>query len=149
MKVLLILVAVLVIFAGMGAFMDAIQDFQTDRSTQDFFVQTSGDNSTGVQLSTALWNSNIANASVSSNNTGDAPVVAAYTGTNRLLTVGGLATTADRILTVTYDTDGLTSYSGVSEGVEHIPLAVVAALIVVALGAVVAVLVGIVKRGAF
>lgn len=150
MKLLLVVIAVLLIFGGMGAWLDSIYDFRTDVQTQNYTVETEADETTAsLQLSTALWEGDVAKASISSNITVDAPIASSYNSTNRELTVTGLAASQNRTLDVSYDVASLTDYPGVSGGILHVPGILTAVLIVIVLGAIVAMILGIVHRRGF
>lgn len=146
----MVLVAVLIVAGGLGAFMDSIYDFRTDELSQDFSVSTAvGVTSANVQLSTNLWDGNIAYASVSSNETAEAPVANSYNSTTRQLAINGLTANMTRTISVTYDVAGLEDYEGVDEGVTHFPVVLVVGLIIFSLGTIIAVLYLVVKRHSF
>ncbi len=131
-----ILVVVAAIFAGVGlpAFMSSVTDFRTDTVSNDFTVATNATSVNGtVQLSKQLWDGDITNATIESNNVLDTPAMTTFVTGSRALNFNGLALNASRLITVEYKTAGLTGYEGAETGIKLAPALIVVALILLPL----------------
>lgn len=131
MRNFIILLAAVVIIGGMGALLDSIDDFRSDEVTQDFSVVTSvGVTSANVVLAENLWDSSVVHATPSSN-ISEAVVANSYTGATRTLGLTGLSANTTRTVTVDYRTADLADYPGVNEGSKHLPVLVIAGIILI------------------
>jgi preprotein translocase subunit Sec61beta len=131
-----ILVVVAAIFIGIGlpAFMGAVTDFRTDTVSNDFTVATNATSVNGtVQLSKQLWEADLTNATLTSNNVLDTPAITTFTAGSRALTFNGLTPNASRLITVEYKTAGLTGYQGAETGIKLTPALIVMAIILLPL----------------
>ncbi len=131
-----ILVVVAAIFAGVGlpAFMSSVTDFRTDTVSNDFTVTTNATSVNGtVQLSEQLWDGDITNATIESNNVLDTPAMTTFVTGSRALNFNGLALNGTRLITVEYKTAGLTGYQGAETGIKLAPALIVVALILLPL----------------
>jgi hypothetical protein len=84
----------------------AIQSFRTDKITNNFIALASVSGNATATLSQNLYNSDTSLVMISSNNTGDAPVVGAYDDGSKQLIIAGLIPNESALLTVNYFVDG-------------------------------------------
>lgn len=150
MKILLFavigLVAILLAVAATGI-TDAVTDFRTDELAEEFVGDTAvGVTSTNVQLGSELWDDSLSYASVATNATADAPALTSYNGTNRQVTVTGLAANTTRTITLTYRTAGLSDYSGAEEISLNIPVIILVFIILLPASGIIALIVWAIKR---
>ena len=98
---------------------------QTATVSQTFagVITTSGTVAT-VTLTDEAWKGRIGSIGAISGGAGDTPVASALAANGLALTVGGLATSATRALTVAYATDALTDYTGLSTAISASPVLV-------------------------
>jgi hypothetical protein len=121
------------------AAISGINDFRMTNQTGLHVAATvSPATSANVSLVAVLFNDDITNvSSVTSNNTSDSPLAAAYTSTGKVLNVQGLVTDASRTLTVVYKRDALTDATGASIAAKLLPFMQILAAIGLFAGAVV------------
>ncbi len=107
-KVIVVIAALILLF---GVFsdniIDGINDWRTDETTENFLTTTgAGQTSANLTLSYDLFQAALAEVtSITSSNVTDTPVGTAYVGDDKQLTVGGLAASATRTLTVDYTSE--------------------------------------------
>ena len=119
----LAVVAVMFLIMVMPPVMNSITDFRTDTLEQTFNVSTGvGQDNNTVILSSPLWNKNVANAEVTSDNSSDTPTVWSYTSSTRSLTIRGLGANTSRVLDISYMTAGLEDYEAVEDVSTKTPL---------------------------
>jgi hypothetical protein len=108
----------MIIFVAAILFMipisNGVYDFRTDQKTDQFYVNTAATTTANVTLLKSLYNADISTISMFSTDSPDVPVVVSYNATNRVLNVGGLATSSNRTLDVSYDYDALGSSSAIN-----------------------------------
>jgi hypothetical protein len=83
----------------------AIEAFRTNELTNTFNNTATVSGNTTVTLSQELFNGNTALVAITTNNTADTPVVAAYDEATRVLSIQGLTPSATVVLTVNYFVD--------------------------------------------
>ena len=135
---ILVLLAVILMLLLSSA-LTGINDFRmTDQTELHAKTTTSPATSANCTLTCDLFNDDIANvSSVTSNNTSDAPLAAAYTSSTNALRVDGLITDSSRTLTIVYKRDGLTEAPGASIGAKILPVLLLLAIIGLLAGAVI------------
>jgi len=103
MKSVLMIFGVLFIFAGLGAFMNGLEDFRGKDFTEPHSVTTgvSGD-STTIALANELLDDSTTYITVTSDNASDFPIPYTYVEETRQLTITGLHESDSRALTVVY-----------------------------------------------
>lgn len=119
------IIMVAVMFVIFPIVMDSAHTLQTDVEVQSEAAVTTGvgEVAADVVLTHALWNADTAYVtSVTSDNVADTPVKGAYTAGTKTLNVTGLAESDTRTLTITYEYDGLTDYTGMGALVAVAPL---------------------------
>lgn len=139
-RVVVSLIMVVVLLIMFPMVLDATHDLQTDDQTQTFAAVATGAGvvEADVVLTYDLFSDTIASVtSVTSDNVADTPAASAWTGATNTLTVDGLAESDTRTLTVTYEYDGLTSYSGMSSLAGLTPLLLWFAVLAVLIGSMV------------
>ena len=108
-----VFVAILAVFLLLGAFRgsiaDGIKGWRCDVKTLAFNVTTGavapGDTTANVTLTQALFQDDIAEAVVTSNDTLDAPSPSAYTTATKVLLVSGLIASKTHQLTVVWNAE--------------------------------------------
>ena len=138
-RMMLVLGAVVTLVFGMvlaPTVLGAVHDTATDAATDTFSGVTTGASETTktVTLSKDHYHSDTTHITVSSDNANDSPTVDAYDPNTRQVTVGGLAASATRTLTVGYEVDALASYAGASSILGLIPLLFIVGLLALAGG---------------
>jgi len=119
------IIMVAVMFVLFPIVMESTHSLQTDEYVQkEAAVATgAGETAADVVLDEALWDDSTTYvASVTSDNVADTPVVGTYTAGTQTLNVTGLAESDTRTLTITYEYDGLTEYTGMGAMVAVAPL---------------------------
>jgi hypothetical protein len=128
-------VAICIIFFPLV--MDSTHDIKTDEQIDTFAAVTTGAGETAadVVLTLDLYNDSTANIiSITSNEVTDVPVAGTYTAGTNTLNVTGLAASLSRTLTVTYEYDALTEFTGMSSIVGMTPLIIWVAILAVVVG---------------
>src|SRR4030042_674822 len=106
-----IFIAILAIFLLLGAFrspiIDGIKGMRIEEQSQGFAVVTGvGASTANVTLSSDLYQDDTAEVtSITSNETGDAPVASTYTAATKVLLVSGLESSKNHSLTIDYNAD--------------------------------------------
>lgn len=124
-SVLMGIIMVAVMFVLFPIVMDSSHELQTDVYTQTeaAVVTGVGEVAADVVLDEALWDdSNTHVLSVASDNVADTPVAGVYTAGTQTLNVTGLAASDTRTLTIVYEHDALTDYTGMGQMVAVAPL---------------------------
>jgi len=119
------IIMVAIMFIIFPIVMDASHELQTDVYTQTESDVTTGSGETAadVVLDEALWDDSTTHIdSITSDNGSDTPVAGTYTAATKTLNVTGLAESSTRTLTITYEYDALTDYTGMGELVAVAPL---------------------------
>ena len=118
------IIMVAVMFILFPIVMDSSHELQTDSYTQSYNSTTGvGELTDDVVLTEALWSdSNTYVTSVASDNVADTPVAGTYVAGTQTLTVTGLVASDSRVLTLVYEYDGLTDYTGMGAIVAVAPL---------------------------
>lgn len=102
---------------------DQVHDVQSDPASEVFAVSTgTGETTATVTLSKAHFHNDTTHITVSSDNSNDTPTVNSYDPNTKQVTIGGLAASATRNLTVGYEIDALAAYPGSSAIAGLIPL---------------------------
>lgn len=137
MKSAALIIAVVIIILALPAVLVSLDDFRLDEQVDTYVVTTDNVTTTySATLSQDLYNDDTRNASVSSNYTSDAPIASSYTSASNTLSITGLAVSRTRMLTVTYDIEGLNDYFGAGTGARIIPLLIILGTLAVVAGAV-------------
>lgn len=89
---------------------EGVYDFRTDVKEDAIRYETGGAETTAnVTLLKAVYDDDQTTIDVTSDNSSDTPVVVDYTSGTRLLDISGLAVSANRTFTVSYDIDALSA----------------------------------------
>ena len=138
MKIAVIFVGIIILAIALPTVTGGLFDFRTDTLEETFIFDTAGaETNQTVQLANGLWDGSVAYVDVSSNDTSEIPLPNSYNATTRDLTVTNILASTGHILTIEYQTSGLSQYTGAEEAATKIPLAVVAAVIILPLGVLV------------
>lgn len=124
-SVLMGIIMVAVMFVLFPIVMDASHELQTDAYEQVEANVVTGamETDADVVLDRALWGGATANVlSITSDEVTDVPVANTYTGATNTLNIRGLAADDTRTLTITYEVDALTDYTGMGQMVAVAPL---------------------------
>ena len=137
-KVMVIIGAVITVVVGLvlaPTVLNSVHDAQSDPKTETFSVTTGASQTTAdVTLSTPHFHNDTTHITVSSDNTNDSPTVDAYDPNTKTVTVGGLAASASRTLTVNYEIDAMANYSGAGDILGLVPLLFIVGLLALAGG---------------
>ena len=131
------LIMVAVLFVIFPIVMDSTHELQTDEYVQAEAGVTTGaeDVAADVVLTKALWDDDTAYvSSITSDEVTDVPVKGTYTAGTQTLNVTGLAVSKTRTLTITYEYDGLTTYTGMGALVGVAPLLIFIGVLGVVMG---------------
>lgn len=112
------LVGIILLFYMFPSMMDSLKEMRTDVYGENFTGVTTapGITNASVSLTEALWRSKTVEVnSITSTNGGDTPTPEGYVAAGQLLYVKGLAASSTRNLTVQYNVNSLSEYSGLSE----------------------------------
>lgn len=110
---------------------DTIASIATDDYTENFESTTgAGVTSANVTLSYSHYYEDLTNLSASSDNAADTPVVLNYDVDNYIVTVGGLAASNTRILTINYVREAHQEFTGFSSFMRLIPFITIIGLVV-------------------
>jgi len=138
MKIAAIFVGIIILAITLPAITGGLFDFRTDTLEEAFVFDTAaGETNQTVQLAEELWDGSVAYADIASNDTSEIPLPTSYNETTRGLLVTNILASTGHILTVEYNTSGLDEYAGAEVGATKIPLAVVAAVIILPLALIV------------
>jgi len=123
-KVVIGLIMIAVLMVIFPIVMSSTHDLQTDEYTQVAEVTTGvGVTAGDVVLTYAAWNdSNSSVISVVSSEETDTPVIGTYTAATKTLNITGLAESLTRNITLVYEHDALTSFTGMGSLVGITPL---------------------------
>lgn len=119
------IIMVAVMFVLFPIVMDSTHSLQTDEYVQSEAAVATGAGVTAadVVLDEALWDDATASViSITSDEVTDVPVANTYTAGTQTLNITGLAADDSRTLTITYEYDGLTDYTGMGAMVAVAPL---------------------------
>jgi len=119
------IIMVAVMFVLFPIVMDSTHSLQTDEYVQSEAAVATGVGVTAadVVLDEALWDDATASViSITSDEVTDVPVANTYTAGTQTLNITGLAADDSRTLTITYEYDGLTDYTGMGAMVAVAPL---------------------------
>jgi hypothetical protein len=123
MKVVIGIIGITILMVIFPIIMTSTHDLQTDQASQVFAdVITAGVTTVTVTLTQPIWNSDAAYVdSIVSDGQGDTPTAVTAPASTKIV-VGGLETSATRDLTVDYQVDALTDYTGMGALVGITPL---------------------------
>lgn len=126
------IIAVMIGIMMFPSLIDSTDSIQYDSITQAANSATGvGETTEDVVLTDPLFEDNTANVTtITSDNGADSPVASSYTSSTDTLTVGGLAASATRVLSITFEADQLSGYTGLSDMVGIGPFIIFAALII-------------------
>lgn len=145
-RVVLGVVAISVALLMFPLILDGAEEIATDATT-DIEQKTTGvgETSATVTLTSDPWNNAVANiTSVTSSTTTDtSPTASTYNASTNVLTVTGLAASTTRTLTVGYNYNAVSSYTGMENVVEIAPLVVFSGMF---LGGAVSIIFGVKAR---
>lgn len=114
-----------------GPLPDVIDDVAADDYSEPFTVATGvGVTSTNETLSYAHYYEDLTSLSAESDNESDTPVVLAYDEDDYIVTVGGLAASDSRILTIDYVRESRQQFTGFSGFIRLLPFILVIGLLV-------------------
>lgn len=117
--------------------MSSTHDLKTDSIVQTAaaVVTGAGEVAADVVLTNDLYNDDNGSViSITSNNVADTPVAGTYTAATNTLNITGLAASDTRTLTITYEFDALTDYTGMSAMVGMTPLLIWVAILAIVVG---------------
>jgi hypothetical protein len=113
---------------------DVIDDVATEDYSQPFTVATGANvTSANETLSYAHYYEDLTDLTADSDNGADTPVVLAYDEDDYIVTVGGLAASDSRILTIAYVRESRQQFTGFSAFIRLLPFITVIGLVVTAL----------------
>ena len=113
-----------------GPLPDVIDDVAADDYSEPFTVVTGvGVTSANETLSYAHYYEDLTNLSAESDNVADTPVVLAYDEDDYIVTVGGLAASDSRILTIDYVRESRQQFTGFSGFIRLLPFILVIGLL--------------------
>jgi hypothetical protein len=130
-KVIIGLIMVAVLMIVFPIVMSATHDLQTENQTDAGLACISDPED--VTLTKDLWNADIGSVISGVDSEGNVLTATAYVEATRVLTVTGWVTPADTC-TIVYETDALTSYTGMSPLVGITPLLIWIAIIAIVIG---------------
>ena len=105
-----------------GPLPDVIDDVAADAYSEPFTVATgAGVTSANETLSYAHYYEDLTDLDAESDNVADTPVVLAYDEDDYIVTVGGLAASDSRILTIDYVRESRQQFTGVSGFIRLLP----------------------------
>lgn len=135
MKVVLTIVGVILGLVLIGNLMpDAINDVVTEAYPENFASTTGGgETSENLTLSYASYYEDTTGMSVTSDNSGDSPAILGYDHDDYVVTVGGLAASDSRILSMTYDREANQEFTGLSSFVRLLPFLLIIGLVIAAI----------------
>lgn len=137
MKPIMYILGAVVIILMAPAVILSITDFRATDYEEPHNVTTNATATTSdITLTQELFDDLTYNATVTSNNTADAPVPSSYATSTRVLTVSGLNADDSRRLTVSYKVSSLSPYWGADLGGRTWPLFLVLGVIGVIAGAI-------------
>ena len=139
MKSAIMIFMAVVIACFLPSALSGINDFRSTSQTGMYIATTTTpDTSANVTLVASLFDADVVNVTaVTSTDTADAPLAAAYTTATKVLRIDGLETNASRTLTVTYKRAALGSFTGADLGVLILPLVMILGILGLIAGAVV------------
>lgn len=138
---------VLILAIAAPAILNGAEDFRTDLLTETFTVDTAVAVTSGnIQLSSSLWNENLANITVSSNLGTDAPTPSSYNATNRHVLVQGMTANSSRTIEAVYKSAGLEEYTGAEDVSTKLPTMFIIFIIILAASGMIYLIVSIVRR---
>jgi hypothetical protein len=112
-----------------GPLPEVIDDVTADDYSEPFTVVTGGGvTSANETLSYAHYYEDLTDLSADSDNEADTPVVLAYDVDDYIVTVGGLAASDSRILTIDYVREARQQFTGFSAFIRLLPFILVAGL---------------------
>lgn len=136
MKAATNLIAAAIIILLLPAMLLGIDQFRLTDQVDPFVVATGGGvTSANVTLSQDLYGDETRNASVSSNNTADAPIASSYTSSTNVLLITGLEASVSHYLTVTYSINNLGDYFGAGAGAKVVPVLLILGIMCIVGGA--------------
>ena len=117
----LIIVIASILF--MLPFTTAIYDFRTDVRTDTFPGTATGGAETSANLSLTkfVFDDDIETILITSDDGLDVPLLSSYNTTTRLVDMTGLAVSANRTVTISYDVDALSESDAVSTILDRVP----------------------------
>lgn len=133
------IIGIAVVFIIFPMVMDSTHDVQTDRyvETEAAVATGAGETSAGVVLTYELYNNvNTSVISITSDEGTDTPAAGTWTESTKTLTVTGLAAEDSRTLTITYEYDALTGFTGMGAFAGIIPLLILVAIVAVLIGGI-------------
>lgn len=126
------IIAVMIGIMMFPLLLSSTSDIQSDPASQVTYSVTGGGVTTDdILLTDPLYESKIANVTtITSNNGADTPAAASYVSATETLTVSGLAAAGTRNLTIAFEADALSGYTGLADFVALAPFIIFAALII-------------------
>jgi len=136
LKTAALLIAAAIILLFLPAVITSLDDFRLESQIDPFSVTTASATTSAVTLSQDLYNDDTVNVdSVSSNYTLDNPIASSYASATNALTVSGLSANVTRTLTVTYEIDALTDYTGAGTATKVVPVLMILGVLCIVGGA--------------
>lgn len=129
--VVLVIIAVMIGIMLFPSLMSSTDDIQYEDTTQTAYSSTGvGETTDDVVLTDPLFEGDTANVSdITSDNAGDTPAASSYTDSTDTLTVSGLAASGTRNLTIDFEADSLSGYTGMSDFVKLTPFVILGGLV--------------------
>ena len=125
MKVVIGIIMIAVLMVIFPLVMTATHDLQTDSYTEAEADVTTGvgETTADVVLTNSLWNdASDSVTAITSDDVDDTPVAGTYVAATNTLTVTGLAAETTRDLSIVYEHDALTTFTGMGPLVSITPL---------------------------
>lgn len=125
-RIVIALIGIAILFIIFPMMLSATHNLQVEEVTTSANVTTGVGATTGnATLDYALWQADIDSVvSISSSNVTDTPAAQSYVEVTKILGVSGLSANVTRLLTVLYETDALTEFTGLGALVSIAPLLV-------------------------
>lgn len=122
-KALMVIIGVVVVVIIFPLAMTAIHNSQTDSVTESFAASVVAAGSTTVTLTTDPWKDRTASVTaMTATGAGAAPVASSYTTATNALVITGLGADTPQDITVTYDYDATTDFTGLGDMMGLTPL---------------------------
>ena len=135
MTAFIAVIGIMLVFSFFPDFLTSTHELLTDQETYTSEVTTGGGVTTaGVVLALGVYNDDVNNiVSVSSDNGNDTPIASTWTALTTTLTVSGLQASASRDLSVVYEWEATSEYTGMTTLVEMAPTLLILGIIGVVL----------------
>lgn len=129
-----VIMAVMIALMMMPMLLSSLDEVQVDTISKTVNSTTGvGETTEDVEFAEPLYEDDTAYVdSITSDNGADTPTASSYTAATDTLTVGGLAASGTRVITIAYTSDALDGYTGMSDMVKMTGFIIMAALVIAA-----------------